>query len=157
MAEILQAYSRYGYTLVATRRALEAALAGGRPPRPRADLHGDRQEGRCSAKHSRQVHPTGQAPPSGGTHVTSVRHVFLNQRQHARRNSATKPPQSIADTSDLGTSEYTKRPTINNSKGTPNTHATTELEIPRGSTSVGIAASICIKSPTTAPPNTGPA
>lgn len=38
MAEILQAYSRYGYTLVATRRTLEAALAGGRPAEPRADL-----------------------------------------------------------------------------------------------------------------------
>ena len=38
MAEILQAYSRYGYTLVATRRALEAAMAGGRPAEPRADL-----------------------------------------------------------------------------------------------------------------------
>ena len=36
--EILQAYSRYGYTLVATRRTLEAALAGGRPAEPRADL-----------------------------------------------------------------------------------------------------------------------
>ena len=38
MAEILQAYSRYGYTLVATRRALEAAIAGGRPAEPQADL-----------------------------------------------------------------------------------------------------------------------
>ena len=38
MAEILQAYSRYGYTLVATRRALEAAMAGGRPAEQRADL-----------------------------------------------------------------------------------------------------------------------
>ena len=38
MAEILQAYSRYGYTLVATRRALEAALAGGRQAEQRADL-----------------------------------------------------------------------------------------------------------------------
>lgn len=36
--EILQAYSRYGYTLVATRRALEAALAGGRQPEQRAGL-----------------------------------------------------------------------------------------------------------------------
>ena len=38
MAEILQAYSRYGYTLVATQRTLEAALAGGRPAEPRAGL-----------------------------------------------------------------------------------------------------------------------
>jgi len=38
MAEILQAYSRYGYTLVVTRRALEAAIAGGRPAEPRAYL-----------------------------------------------------------------------------------------------------------------------
>ena len=38
MAEILQAYSRYGYTLAATQRTLEAALAGGRPAEPRADL-----------------------------------------------------------------------------------------------------------------------
>ena len=38
MAEILQAYSRYGYTLVATRRALEAAMAGGRQPEQRTDL-----------------------------------------------------------------------------------------------------------------------
>ena len=38
MAEILQAYSRYGYTLVTTRRALEAAMAGGRQAEPRADL-----------------------------------------------------------------------------------------------------------------------
>ena len=38
MAEILQAYSRYGYTLVATRSALEAALAGGRQAEQRADL-----------------------------------------------------------------------------------------------------------------------
>ena len=137
-------------------RAARRTAAGGRPPRPRADLHGDRQEVRCGTKHSRQVRPTGQAPASGGTHVTSVGHVFLNQRQHARRNSAAKPPQSIADTIELGTNEYTKRPTTKSSKGTPNTHATTELESPRGSTSVGIAASICIKSPTMAPPNTGP-
>ncbi|WP_077240733.1 MULTISPECIES: hypothetical protein [Actinomyces] len=34
----MQAYSRYGYTLVATRRALEAAMVGGRPTEPRADL-----------------------------------------------------------------------------------------------------------------------
>ena len=38
MAEILQAYSRYGYTLVATRRTLEAALAGGRQAEQRTDL-----------------------------------------------------------------------------------------------------------------------
>ena len=38
MAEILQAYSRYGYTLVATQRTLEAALAGGRQTEQRADL-----------------------------------------------------------------------------------------------------------------------
>jgi len=38
MAEILQAYSRYGYTLVATRRALEAALAGGRQTEQRTIL-----------------------------------------------------------------------------------------------------------------------
>ena len=38
MAEILQAYSRYGYTLVATQRASEAAMAGGRSAEPRADL-----------------------------------------------------------------------------------------------------------------------
>ena len=38
MAEILQAYSRYGYTLVATRRALEAAMAGGRQAEQRTDL-----------------------------------------------------------------------------------------------------------------------
>ena len=38
MAETLQAYSRYGYTLVANQRASEAALAGGRPAEPRADL-----------------------------------------------------------------------------------------------------------------------
>ncbi|ERH24495.1 hypothetical protein HMPREF1979_01241 [Actinomyces johnsonii F0542] len=38
MAEILQAYSRYDYTLVATRRALEAAMAGGRQPEQRTDL-----------------------------------------------------------------------------------------------------------------------
>jgi len=38
MAEILQAYSRYGYTLVATRRVLEAAMAGGRQAEPRAGL-----------------------------------------------------------------------------------------------------------------------
>ena len=38
MAEILQAYSRYGYTLVATRRALEAALAGGRQTDQRTNL-----------------------------------------------------------------------------------------------------------------------
>ena len=38
MAEILQAYSRYGYTLVATRRTLEAALAGGRQTEQRTDL-----------------------------------------------------------------------------------------------------------------------
>ena len=38
MAEILQAYSRYGYTLVATRRALEAALAGGRQTEQRTVL-----------------------------------------------------------------------------------------------------------------------
>ena len=34
----MQAYSRYGYTLAATQRTLEAALAGGRPAEPRADL-----------------------------------------------------------------------------------------------------------------------
>ncbi len=34
----MQAYSRYGYTLVANQRALEAAMAGGRPAEPRADL-----------------------------------------------------------------------------------------------------------------------
>ena len=34
----MQAYSRYGYTLVATRRALEAALAGGRQTEQRTDL-----------------------------------------------------------------------------------------------------------------------
>ena len=34
----MQAYSRYGYTLVAARRTLEAALAGGRPAEPRAYL-----------------------------------------------------------------------------------------------------------------------
>ena len=101
-----------------------------------------------SHHHDRRRSPGHPHPPQ--------RHL-VRKPQYAQRNSATKPPQSIADTSDLGTSEYTKRPTINNSKGTPNTHATTELEIPRGSTSVGIAASICIKSPTTAPPNTGPA
>mgnify|MGYP002886389925 CR=1 FL=1 len=38
MAEILQAYSRYGYTLVATRRTLEAALAGGRQAEQRSLL-----------------------------------------------------------------------------------------------------------------------
>ena len=38
MAEILQAYSRYGNTLMATRRALEAAMAGGRPAEQRTDL-----------------------------------------------------------------------------------------------------------------------
>ena len=38
MAEILQAYSRYGYTLAATRRTLEAALAGGRQAEQRANL-----------------------------------------------------------------------------------------------------------------------
>ena len=38
MAEILQAYSRYGYTLVAARRTLEAALAGGRQAEQRTDL-----------------------------------------------------------------------------------------------------------------------
>ena len=38
MAEILQAYSRYGYTLVATRRTLGAALAGGRQAEQRTDL-----------------------------------------------------------------------------------------------------------------------
>lgn len=38
MAEILQAYSRYGYTLVATRRTLEAALAGGRQAEQQTDL-----------------------------------------------------------------------------------------------------------------------
>ena len=38
MAEILQANSRYGYTLVATRRALEAALAGDRQTEQRTDL-----------------------------------------------------------------------------------------------------------------------
>lgn len=36
--KILQAYSRYGYTLVATRRALEAAMAGGRQAEQRASL-----------------------------------------------------------------------------------------------------------------------
>ena len=36
--EILQAYSRYGYTLAATQRTLEAALAGGRQTEQRADL-----------------------------------------------------------------------------------------------------------------------
>ena len=34
----MQAYSRYGYTLVATRRTLEAAMAGGRQPEQRTDL-----------------------------------------------------------------------------------------------------------------------
>lgn len=34
----MQAYSRYGYTLVANQRASEAAMAGGRPAEPRADL-----------------------------------------------------------------------------------------------------------------------
>ena len=130
--------------------------AGDRPPQPWPDLHGDRREARCGTKHSRQVHPAGQAPASRRTHITFVGHVFLNQRQHARRNSAAKPPQSIADTIELGTNEYTKRPTTNSSKGTLNTHATTELESPRGSNSVGMAASVCIKSPTMAPPNTGP-
>ena len=38
VAEILQAYSRYGNTLMATRRALEAAMAGGRPAEQRTDL-----------------------------------------------------------------------------------------------------------------------
>ena len=38
MAEILQAYSKYGYTLVATRRTLEAALAGGRQAEQRTDV-----------------------------------------------------------------------------------------------------------------------
>ena len=38
MADILQAYSRYGNTLMATRRALEAAMAGGRPAEQRTDL-----------------------------------------------------------------------------------------------------------------------
>jgi len=38
MAEFLQAYSRYGYTLVANQRASEAAMAGGRQPEQRADL-----------------------------------------------------------------------------------------------------------------------
>lgn len=37
-AEILQAYSRYGYTLAATRRALEAAMAGGRQAEQRVNL-----------------------------------------------------------------------------------------------------------------------
>ena len=97
MAEILQAYSRYGYTLMATRRALEAALAGGqadraadrpqaaqppgavraarcraaggRPHQPRADLHNDHQEVRCGTEHSRQVHPAGQAPAGKGYRV----------------------------------------------------------------------------------------
>ena len=36
--EILQAYSRYGYTLAATQRTLEAALAAGRQTEQRADL-----------------------------------------------------------------------------------------------------------------------
>ena len=34
----MQAYSRYGYTLVANQRALEAAMAGGRQPEQRIDL-----------------------------------------------------------------------------------------------------------------------
>ena len=34
----MQAYSRYGNTLVATRRTLEAALAGGRQAEQRTDL-----------------------------------------------------------------------------------------------------------------------
>ena len=34
----MQAYSRYGYTLVAARRTLEAAMAGGRQPEQRTDL-----------------------------------------------------------------------------------------------------------------------
>ena len=38
MAEILQAYSRCGYTLAATQRTLEAALAGGRQAGQRTDL-----------------------------------------------------------------------------------------------------------------------
>ena len=79
--------------------------------------------------------------------------VQVNPRQH----SDVKPPQSIADTSDLGTSEYTKSPTKNSSNGTLSTHATVDLDSPRGSNSVGAAASTCIKSPTTAPPSTGPA
>lgn len=34
----MQAYSRYGYTLVETRRTLEAALAGGRPSEQKSGL-----------------------------------------------------------------------------------------------------------------------
>ena len=137
-------------------RAARRRVDSDRPPQPWPDLHGDRREARCGTKHSRQVHPAGQAPASRRTHITFVGHVFLNQRQCARRNSAAKPPQSIAETIELGTNEYTKRPTTNSSKGTLNTHATTELESPRGSNSVGMVASVCIKSPTMAPPNTGP-
>lgn len=90
MAEILHAYSRYGNTLLAARRTLEAALAGGRQIEQRSDikqrsllvrfsrrdveqivadhldrrlyLHGDRQEVRCGTENSRQIRPAGQAP-----------------------------------------------------------------------------------------------
>ena len=42
-------------------RAARCRAAGGRPPRPRADLRGGRQEVRCDAEHSRQVRPADPA------------------------------------------------------------------------------------------------
>lgn len=84
-------------------RAARRTAAGGRPPRPRTNLHGDRQEVRCSTEHSRQVHPAGQAPASRGAHVVSVpirlpnrpqehaQHVPLDTRQHLQAPATGAP------------------------------------------------------------------
>ena len=97
--------------------------------------------------------PRALRPEDAESHVGDRSRAQVKPWQH----SDVKPSQSIADTSDLGTSEYTKSPTKNSSNGTLSTHATVDLDSPRGSNSVGAAASTCIKSPTTAPPSTGPA
>ena len=62
-------------------RAARHRAAGGRPPRPRADLHGDRQEVRCGTEHGRQVHPAGQAQASRGAHVASAPTGFPGHSQ----------------------------------------------------------------------------
>lgn len=56
----------------------------------------------------------------------------------------------------LGAREYTTKPMVNSARGKISTAATTVPESPSGSEAVGVTARTWTRSPTTAPPTTGP-